>query len=145
VIETRTALIYLLDPGIVIVRIKKDLLQTLDDAEKNLSAAIRETGGQRRPLLLDLRQAMPLDDDLRRQYSGPRVVDNFSALGLVVDEGPFGQMMANLYLESRTSRSRPSSSRLKGKRSPGCMRIDHPQVDGGARAGHIRRTTTRNL
>ena len=49
-IETRTALIYLLDPGIVMVRIKKELLQTHDDAEKNLSAAIRETGGQRRPL-----------------------------------------------------------------------------------------------
>jgi len=98
VVETRTALIYLLDPGIVMVRIKKDLLQTLDDAEQNLAAAIRETEGQRRPLLLDLRQAMPLDDDIRRQYSGPRVVDNFSALGLVVDDGPFGRMMANLYL-----------------------------------------------
>jgi hypothetical protein len=98
VIETRTALIYLLDPGIVIVRIKRDLLQTLDDAEKNLSAAIREAGQERRPLLLDLRQAMPLDDVLRREYSGPRVVDHFSALGLVVDEGPFGRMMANLYL-----------------------------------------------
>jgi len=98
VTETRTALIYLLDPGIVMVRIKKELLQTLDDAEKNLSAAVRETGEQRRPLLLDLRQAMPLDDDIRRQYSGPRVVDNFSALGLVVDDGPFGRMMANLYL-----------------------------------------------
>ena len=96
--ETRTALIYLLDPGIVMVRIKKELLQTLDDGEKNLSAAVRETGEQRRPLLLDLRQAMPLDDDIRRQYSGPRVVDNFSALGLVVDDGPFGRMMANLYL-----------------------------------------------
>jgi len=98
VTETRTALIYLLDPGIVMVRIKKELLQTLDDGEKNLSAAVRETGEQRRPLLLDLRQAMPLDDDIRRQYSGPRVVDNFSALGLVVDDGPFGRMMANLYL-----------------------------------------------
>jgi hypothetical protein len=41
---------------------------------------------------------MPLDDDIRRQYSGPRVVDNFSALALVVDDGPFGRMMANLYL-----------------------------------------------
>jgi hypothetical protein len=96
--ETRTALIYLLDPGIVMVRIKKELLQTLDDAETNLAAAIRETGEQRRPLLLDLRQAMPLNDETRRHYSGPRVVDNFSALGLVVDEGPFGRMMANLYL-----------------------------------------------
>ena len=80
------------------VRIKKDLLQTLDDAEVNLSAAIQETGEQRRPLLLDLRQAMPLDDDIRRQYSGPRIADNFSALGLVVADGPFGRMMANLYL-----------------------------------------------
>ncbi len=97
-IETRTALIYLLEPGIVMVRIKKELLQTLDDAEENLSSAIWETGKRRRPLLLDLRQAMPLDDDIRRQYSGPRVVDNFSALGLVVDDGPFGRMMANLYL-----------------------------------------------
>ena len=98
VIETRTALIYLLDPGIIMVRIKKEILQTRDDAEENLSAAIRETLEQRRPLLLDLRQAMPLDDDIRRQYSGARVVDNFSALGLVVDDGPFGRMMANLYL-----------------------------------------------
>jgi hypothetical protein len=98
VIETRTAIIYLLNPGIVMVRIKKDLLQTYDDAEQNLSAAILETREQRRPLLLDLRQAMPLDDEIRRHYSGPRVVDNFSALGLVIDEGPFGRMMANLYL-----------------------------------------------
>jgi hypothetical protein len=98
VIETRTALIYLLDPGIVMVRIKKEVLQTLDDAEENLASAIWETGERRRPLLLDLRQAMPLDDNIRRRYSGPRVVDNFSALGLVVDEGPFGRMMANLYL-----------------------------------------------
>src|SRR5205823_6382567 len=73
-------------------------LQALDDAEVNLSAAIQETGEQRRPLLLDLRQAMPLDDDIRRLYSGPRIADNFSALGLVVADGPFGRMMANLYL-----------------------------------------------
>jgi hypothetical protein len=98
VIETRTALIYLLAPGIIIVRVKKDLLQTSDDAEKNLSAAIQQTGEHRLPLLLDIRQAMPLDDDLRRQYSGPLVVEHFSALGIVVDEGPFGRMMANLYL-----------------------------------------------
>ena len=97
-IETRTALIYLLDPGIVMVRVKKDVLQTPDDAEQNLAAAIQQTREQRLPLLLDIRQAMPLDDDVRRQYSGPRVVDNFSALALVVDDAPFGRMMANLYL-----------------------------------------------
>jgi len=78
--------------------VKNDVLQTLDDAERNLSAAIQHTGSKRVPLLLDIRQAMPLDADIRRQYSGTRVVDNFSALGFVVDERPFGRMMANLYL-----------------------------------------------
>ena len=40
---------------------------------------------------------MPLEDDIRRKYSGQIVVDHFSALGLVVDDGPFGRMMGNLY------------------------------------------------
>lgn len=96
-VETRTALIHLTDYGIVIARIKKDVLQTLDDATQNLTGAIQETGGRRRPLLIDIRQAIPLEDDVRRHYSGPLVAENFTALGLVVDDGPFGRMMGNLY------------------------------------------------
>ena len=96
-VETRTALIHLTNFGIVMVRVKKDVLQSLDDATKNLAAAILETGGQRRPLLIDIRAAIPLEDDVRRTYSGQPVVDHFSALALVVDEGPFGRMMGNLY------------------------------------------------
>jgi hypothetical protein len=37
-VETRTALIQLATVGIVIVRVKKDVLQSLDDASKNLTA-----------------------------------------------------------------------------------------------------------
>jgi hypothetical protein len=96
-VETRTALIHRAHFGIVMVRVKKDVLQSLDDAAKNLAAAILETGGQRRPLLIDIRAAIPLEDDVRRKYSGPIVVEHFSALGLVVDDGPFGRMMGNLY------------------------------------------------
>jgi hypothetical protein len=99
-VETRTALIHLADFGIVIARIKRDVLQSLDDAAKNLAAAAMVTGGQRRPLLIDIRAAIPLDDDVRRQYSGQMVVDHFSALGLVVDDGPFGRMMGNLYFRA---------------------------------------------
>ena len=96
-VQTRTAQIHLADYGIVIVRIKKDVLQSSDDATANLAAAIQETHGQRRPLLIDIRGAIPLEDDVRRQYSGQPVVDNFSALGLIVDDGPFGRMMGNMY------------------------------------------------
>ena len=96
-VETRTAVIHLANFGIVMVRVKKDVLQSLDDATKNLDAAILEAGGKRRPLLIDIRAAMPLEDDVRRKYSGQIVEEHFSALGLVVDDGPFGRMMGNLY------------------------------------------------
>src|SRR5262245_46478107 len=96
-VETRTALIHLADYGIVIERIKKDADQSVDDGRENLAAAITETGGLRRPLLIDIRAARPLSDEARQYYSGPMVVDNFSALGLLVDAGPFGRMMGNLY------------------------------------------------
>ena len=97
--ETRTAQIHLAAYGIVIVRIKRDASQSLDDAVQNLAAAIQETGGERRPLLIDIRAAVPLDDDVRRCYSGHTVVEHFSALGLLVDAGPFGRMMGNLYFK----------------------------------------------
>ncbi|SRR5258708_4969659 len=96
-IETRTAVIHLAPYGIVIVRIKQDAIQSLDDAVQNLAAAVQATDRQRRPLLIDIRAAMPLDNEVRRYYSGPMVVEHFPALGLIVDGGPFGRMMGNLY------------------------------------------------
>jgi hypothetical protein len=96
-IETRTAMIHLAPYGIVQVRIKRDAEQSLDDAVQNLAAAVQVTDQQRRPLLIDIRTAVPLEDDVRRYYSGPMVVEHFAALGLLVDGGPFGHKMANLY------------------------------------------------
>ena len=96
-IETRTAQVHLAPYGIVLVRIKRDAAQSLDDAVQNLAAAVQVTDQQRRPLLIDIRTAIPLEDDVRRYYSGQMVVEHFSALGLIVDGGPFGRMMANLY------------------------------------------------
>ena len=80
------------------VRIKRDAMQSLDDAAQNLAAAILVTKEERRPLLVDIREATPLNDEVRRFYSGPIVVENFTALGMIVDAGPFGRMMANLYI-----------------------------------------------
>jgi len=96
-IETRTAHIHLAPYGVVLVRIKKDASQSLDDAVENLAAAVTVTDRQRRPLLIDIRTAIPLEDEVRRYYSGKTVVEHFSALGLLVDGGPFGRMMGNLY------------------------------------------------
>jgi hypothetical protein len=95
---TDTAVIHLSDDGLVIVRIRDGAHQSLDDAKVNLAMALSETGGCRRPLLVDIRTAQPLDADARHHYSGQALVDSFSALALLVEGSPLGRMVGNVYL-----------------------------------------------
>ena len=95
---TRTARIDLNGAGLLIVRINDGAYQTLDDAKENLAIAVSQTQGKRRPLLIDIRWAQPLDAAARHHYSGQTLVDRFSALALLVEASPFGRMMGNVYL-----------------------------------------------
>jgi hypothetical protein len=94
--ETATALVDLGSNGVLTVRIRTGAHQSLADAEQNLGAALDERGGQRRPLLIDIREARPLEAEVRHYYSG-QVLDGFSALALLVDASPLGRMMGNVY------------------------------------------------
>jgi hypothetical protein len=96
-IDTPTARISLNDAGFVVVRIR-DTSQSLADAKQNLAAAISETHGRRRPLLIDIRQARALDANARHHYSGQTLDEGFSALALLVHASPLGRMMGNIYL-----------------------------------------------
>ena len=95
---TQTARIDRNDQGLLIVRINDGACQSLADAEENLAVAVSETRGTRRPLLIDIRTAQPLDADARHHYSGQTLVERFSALALLVESSPFGRMMGNVYL-----------------------------------------------
>lgn len=96
--DTKTAAIHLSDDGLVVVRIRDGAYQSLDDAKTNLATALTVTAGHRRPLLVDIRTAKPLDAEARHHYSGQTLVDGFLALALLVDSSPFGRMMGNVYL-----------------------------------------------
>jgi hypothetical protein len=96
--ETKTAWIALNDLGLLIVRVKDGAHQSLSDAKENLALAVSETRGERRPLLIDIRKARPLEADARHHYSGQTLVESFSALALLIDGSPFGRMMGNVYL-----------------------------------------------
>jgi hypothetical protein len=96
--ETRTALINLNEQGLVSVRIRDGAHQSVEDAKVNLSMALVETGGRRRPLLVDIRGARLLDAAARHQYSGQTLADHFSAMALLVEGSPLGCMMGNVYL-----------------------------------------------
>lgn len=96
--ETKTAQIALDDQGVLIVRIRDGAHQSLADAKENLALAVSETQGRRRPLLIDIRKAQPLEADARHHYSGQTLVERFSALALLIEGSPFGRMMGNVYL-----------------------------------------------
>jgi hypothetical protein len=96
--ETQTARINLSEGGVLIVRIRPGTHQSLEDAKMNLAMALSETGGRRRPLLIDIRNAQPLDADVRHHYSGQALVDGFSALAMLVEASPLGRIMGNVYL-----------------------------------------------
>jgi hypothetical protein len=97
-LETRTARIGREDDAIVIVRIRDGAYQSLGDAQENLSAALAEAQSLRRPLLVDIRTAQPLDAEVRHYYSGQELVDGFSAPAMLVEASAFGRMMGNVYL-----------------------------------------------
>jgi hypothetical protein len=96
--KTKTALAELSSVGYVRVTIDKDTTQVLSDAVENLGAAIEACGTKKRPLLVDLRLALPIDPEARRYYSGRILVEHFLGLAMIVDISPVGKMMANVYL-----------------------------------------------
>ena len=96
--ETPTALIDLGPNGFVTVRIRSGAQQSLADAKQNLGAALDERAGRRCPILVDIREAEPLDAEVRHYYSGQILIDGFSALAMLVDASPLGRMMGNVYL-----------------------------------------------
>ena len=96
--ETRAATIAVRDDGLLVVRIRRDVRQTLDDARANIEACAVESGGTRPGLLLDLTRALPLDPPVRHYYTGSVVDDVCSALALLVEINPLGRMMGNVYL-----------------------------------------------
>ena len=95
--DTATARITL-DSGIMHVRIRDGARQRPADARENLSVALRERQGVRRPMLVDITRCEPLDADTRHVYSGQPLVDGFTALALLIESSPLGRMIGNVYL-----------------------------------------------
>ena len=82
----------------MVVNVHHGAVQSLEDAKANLAAAIAATAASRRPLLVDIRGAQPLDAAVRHHYSGKLVAEHFSALAILVESTPLGRMLGNVYL-----------------------------------------------
>jgi hypothetical protein len=96
--ETRTAEVFLLDDGCVVTRVRRGAAQSPADAAENLERTVEACSGRRRPLLVDMSGALPLEAETRHFYSGNILVRSFLALGLLVEASALGRMMGNVYL-----------------------------------------------
>jgi hypothetical protein len=96
--NTRTARVERTSDGIVITRVLPDVQQNLNDAMENVSVSAEVCGGKRAPIVVDLRQAMPLDAETRHYYTGKQLTDSFTSVAILVAIGAFGKMMGNIYL-----------------------------------------------
>jgi hypothetical protein len=96
--NTRTARVEKTSEGIVVTRIRAEVRQNLDDAIENIAVSAEACAGQRAPIIVDLREAMPLDAETRHYYMGKRLTDFFTSLAILAPAGAFGKMMGNLYL-----------------------------------------------
>jgi hypothetical protein len=96
-VATRTARVVRDDRGFIWVRIHADAAQSVDDADENLAACESLCRG-RMPVLIDIRNAQPLDAKTRHRYSGTRLSSHYTRLALLVDASPLGRMMGNIYL-----------------------------------------------
>lgn len=97
-IRTRTADVTLHEDWCVIATIHENAVQSLDDARANLAATVKAGGGKRRPLLLDISKATPLEAEVRHFYTGKQLVEAFVAMALVVAATPLGYVIGNIYL-----------------------------------------------
>lgn len=95
--QTRTARLERLDEGTVVIRIAAEVDQSVEDAVANIASA-KELHPGVCPVLIDLRVARPLAAETRHFYSGQKLTEAFSAMGLLVPTGAFGRMFGNVYL-----------------------------------------------
>ena len=97
--KTRIAEISFEDDTFIRVSIADGAEQTIADAHDNQNVAFELAGHKRRPLLVDIRGAKPLQPEVRREYRGAVIAERFTHLALLVHASPVGIMMGNIYMK----------------------------------------------
>ena len=97
-IETRTVRIWLDDDGIIRILTKPGVTkQTLSDAVENMEAADKVRLGKKRPVFVDIRDAMSTDAEGRKYYARAELAENFSA-GAFIISSPISRVIGSLFL-----------------------------------------------
>jgi hypothetical protein len=95
--ETRTSYYWERPDGILVQCIKHGVTQSLADARQNIATFERLAGGQKRPLLVDLRAKFSTEPGVREHYATPESARCCRTMALLI-ESSFGRIVGNLFM-----------------------------------------------
>ena len=97
IIETRTSQFWLNEDGILWVKTLPQAYYTLADAQKNVEIMHQLADGQKRPVLVEMKQIKGMDGDARAYSAGDNVEGITLALAMVIGS-TLGKTLGNLWL-----------------------------------------------
>ncbi len=97
--ETRAAVIQLREDGIIQVLVRPDVVQTFEDAVLNFETIESLAAGRDCPVLINIRHCKPLIPEVRHFYTSLKLKGKLTALALLCDLTPLGQMLGNIYFK----------------------------------------------
>lgn len=96
-VQTRTSLYRIDGEGIIRANVAAGAEERLADAQENIRACVALSGGQRRPILVNLNGLKSQDRDARMYYGGPEASQVVLALALV-SNSRLSTIIANFFL-----------------------------------------------
>ncbi len=96
-IETRVAMISMVEPGIARIIYKADARVTIAEARENVDAVAKVVGGVHSPIFTDIRQISTIDRDSRQYFVGDEAGEVTSATALLVGS-PISRVIGNFFI-----------------------------------------------
>jgi hypothetical protein len=96
-IETRTQKIWLGEDGILYTKVLPGAELTLVEAQRITEAEFKLAGGQKRPMLVDIRQVKSITREAREHFAGESVRRFVSAVALCI-QSPLSQVIGNFFM-----------------------------------------------
>lgn len=96
-IETRVAMISMVEPGIARIIYKADARVTIAEARENVDAVAKVVGGVHSPIFTDIRPISTIDRDSRQYFVGDEAGEVTSATALLVGS-PISRVIGNFFI-----------------------------------------------
>lgn len=96
-VVTHNTEIWLDEQGIIHTELQEGMHVTLEDAQAHIQAGLNITGGEKCPVLVDLRKIKSMERGARAFYAGSNTTRIEKAVAILIGS-PIGQVIGNFFI-----------------------------------------------